>query len=145
MLREVADAKLLHYTAHLVCPHLWCSRPRNRLVDWSRYIRLLPKISDKRIQNIALNCQSFLCFLFSLSQSFNEYSVPGDFSHKHFWYRISSKVPTINHFLIWIVVYLATLSNIFNSCSLFFLLWTENNQIFCKHARFHYVWKQSNK
>ena len=120
-------------------------RTLNRLVDWGRYIRLLPKISDKRIQNIALNCQSFLCFLFSLSQSFNEYSVPGDFSHKHFWYRISSKVPTINHFLIWIVVYLATLSNIFNSCSLFFLLWTENNQIFCKHARFHYVWKQSNK
>ena len=26
MLREVADAKLLHYAAHLVCPHLWSSK-----------------------------------------------------------------------------------------------------------------------
>ena len=103
--------------------------------DWSLYIRLLPKVSDKRIQNLSLNCQSFLCFCFSLSQSFNEYSVPGDFSQKHFWYLLSSKMPTIHIFLIWIVVYLATLSNIFNSCSFFFLLRIENNPIFCKNAK----------
>ena len=107
----------------------------HRLVVWSLYIRLLPKVSDKRIQNLSLNCQSFLCFCFSLSQSFNEYSVPGDFSQKHFWYLLSSKMPTIHIFLIWIVVYLATLSNIFNSCSFFFLLRIENNPIFCKNAK----------
>ena len=70
----------------------------HRLVVWSLYIRLLPKVSDKRIQNLSLNCQSFLCFLFSLSQSCNEYSLPGDFSQKHFWYPISSKMPIINIF-----------------------------------------------
>ena len=66
-------------------------RKTYRLVVWSLYIRLLPKVSDKRIQKLSLNCQSFLCFLFSLSQSFNEYILPCDFSQKHFWYPISSK------------------------------------------------------
>ena len=83
-----------------------------RAVVWSLYIRLLPKISDKRIQNLSLNCQSFLCFLFSLSHSFNEYSLPDDFSQKHFWCQISSKISIINHFLIFIVVYLSTFSQL---------------------------------
>ena len=105
---------------------------KNRLVVWSLYSRLFPKVSDKRIQNLSLNCQSFLCFCFSLSQSFNEYSVPGDFSQKHYWYLLSSKMPTIHIFLIWIVVYLATLSNIFNSCSFFFFDELKITQYFAK-------------
>ena len=113
-----------------------CTMCPYRLVVWSLYIRLLPKVSDKRIQNLSLNCQSFLCFCFSLSQSFNEYSVPGDFSQKHFWSLLSSKMPLINTFLIWIVVYLATFLNIFNSCSFFFFYKLKITQYFAKMPNF---------
>ena len=41
------------------------------------------------------------------------------------------------YFLIWIVVYLATFFNIFNSCIFFLLLWTENNPIFWKIPNFN--------
>ena len=89
------------------------------------------------IQNLSLNCQSFLCFLFSLSQSFNEYSLPGDFSQKHFWYPISSKMPIINIFLIWIVVYLATLSTFSTAAVVFFFYELKITQYFVKMPDFN--------
>ena len=95
---------------------------------------MVPKFSDKRIQNLSLNCQSFLCLCLSLSQNFNEYSVPGVFSQKDFWYLFSSKMPAIDIFLIWNVVYLATF---FDSCSVFFFFKLKITQYFAKRPIFN--------
>ena len=102
-----------------------------RPVVWSLYIRLVPKVSDKRIQNLSLNCQSFPCFLFSLSQSLKEYSLPDDLPHKFILCQVSSKMPFKLFF--------------YNSAHLqqlhFFLVWAKINPIFWKNATFVDLWK----
>ena len=53
---------------------------------------MLPKVSDKRIQNLSLNCQSFLWFLFSLSQSLKEYLLPDDLLNNYFLCKSSKQI-----------------------------------------------------
>ena len=53
---------------------------------------MVPNVSDKRIQNLSLNCQSFLWFLFSLSQSLKEYLLPGDLLDNYFLCKSSKQI-----------------------------------------------------
>ena len=53
---------------------------------------MFPKFSDKRIQNLSLNCQSFFWFLFSLSQSLKEYILPDDLLDNYFLCKSSKQI-----------------------------------------------------